>query len=98
MIPTSAQHLAASTLALLEAGARGTYHVTDGGECTWFEFARAIGAGVGGGAEIAPCTTAEFPRPAPRPAYSVLDLSATEAIIGAMTDWHVLLDRVLKAR
>jgi len=96
--PTSAQHLAGSTLALLQSGARGTYHVTDGGECTWYEFARAIADAVGGTAAIAPCTTAEFPRPAARPGYSVLDLSATEARIGEMPPWRTLLQRVIDSR
>ena len=40
--PTSTEHLAHVTLALLDKGARGTLHVTDGGECTWHEFASEI--------------------------------------------------------
>ena len=96
--PTSAQHLARATRQLLDARERGTFHVTDGGECTWFEFAVAIGEGVGGTAKITPCTTAEFPRPAARPAYSVLGLSKTEAAIGAIPDWRDELGRVLRAR
>ncbi|MEX1362919.1 MAG: sugar nucleotide-binding protein, partial [Nannocystaceae bacterium] len=40
--PTSAEHLAAASLALLRAQVQGTLHVTDGGECTWFELARAV--------------------------------------------------------
>jgi|SRR5664279_2019477 len=35
---TSAEHLARTALDLLDRGARGTFHVTDGGECTWYEF------------------------------------------------------------
>lgn len=96
--PTSAQHLAASTLTLLERDARGTYHVTDGGECTWYEFSRAIRDGVGGNAEITPCTTAEFPRPAARPAYSVLDLTRVEDEIGEMPNWRTQLATVLESR
>ena len=96
--PTSAQHLAASTLTLLERDARGIYHVTDGGECTWYEFSRAIRDGVGGNAEITPCTTAEFPRPAARPAYSVLDLTRVEDEIGEMPNWRTQLATVLESR
>lgn len=96
--PTSAQHLAASTLTLLERDARGIYHVTDGGECTWYEFSRAIRDGVGGNAEITPCTTAEFPRPAARPAYSVLDLTRVEDEIGEMPNWRAQLATVLESR
>jgi dTDP-4-dehydrorhamnose reductase len=96
--PTSAQYLAARSLALLERNARGAFHVTDGGECTWYEFAKAIAAGSGGTAQIEPCTTAEFPRPAPRPAYSVLDLSATDALLGPSRAWQDNLADVLRAR
>lgn len=87
--PTSAEHLAAASLKLIEAGASGTHHVTDGGECTWFEFASEIVklTGLAGQCKVEPCTTAEFPRPAKRPAYSVLDLSKTEAILGPMPHW-----------
>lgn len=93
--PTSAEHLARASLALLEGEARGTFHATDGGECTWFEFAREIAARVAPRCRVSPCTTAEFPRPAPRPAYSVLDLSGTEARLGAMPDWRENLASVL---
>ena len=93
--PTSAQHLVAASLALLDRGARGTLHVTDGGECTWYEFTVAIARLLARTAIIRPCTTAEFPRPAARPAYSVLDLAPTEAILGPMPDWRVNLASVI---
>jgi dTDP-4-dehydrorhamnose reductase len=96
--PTSAEYLAARSLSLLEHGARGAFHVTDGGECTWFEFAKAIAAGSGGSARIEPCTAAEFARPAPRPNYSVLDLSATDALLGPSRPWQDNLADVLRAR
>lgn len=89
--PTSAEHLARTTLALAGRGLRGTWHVTDGGECTWFEFAREIVRLTGASCVVEPCTTDEFPRPAKRPAYSVLDLSRTEAVLGAMPDWRASL-------
>jgi dTDP-4-dehydrorhamnose reductase len=93
--PTSAEHLAASALALLDRGSSGTFHVTDGGECTWYEFTVAIAQALGRTCAISPCATAEFPRPAPRPAYSVLDLSETEALLGPMPDWRTNLADVL---
>lgn len=93
--PTSVEHLASVTLALVEADARGTFHVTDGGECTWFEFATAIVNHVNPACRVEPCTSADFPRPAPRPAYSVLDLGPTEALVGAMPDWRENLADVL---
>jgi dTDP-4-dehydrorhamnose reductase len=93
--PTSAEQLALNTLTLLDSGARGTLHVTDGGECTWYELAREIVRLTGARCELSPCTTEEFPRPAPRPAYSVMDLSRTEALIGPVPHWKVNVRRVL---
>ena len=93
--PTSAEHLAKTALALLDRGATSTFHVTDGGECSWYEFTVAIAEKLGRTCAITPCTTAEFPRPAPRPAYSVLDLTQTEALLGPMPDWRENLAGVL---
>jgi len=93
--PTSAEHLAATSLALVRVGARGTLHVTDGGACTWYELAKRVLERMGPQCRVDPCPTAEFPRPAPRPAYSVLDLSATEAIVGPMPPWTEQVDDVL---
>ena len=93
--PTSAQHLAALSLGLLDADQRGVFHGTDGGECTWFDFATAIAARVSPACRVVPCTSDEYPRPAARPAYSVLDLSRTEAVLGPMPDWRENLAPVL---
>ncbi len=93
--PTSVDHLARTTLSLVEQGAEGIRHVTDGGECTWFEFARRITGRANPDCRIQPCTSQEFPRPAPRPAYSVLDLAVTEAASVPMPHWSENLDAVL---
>jgi len=94
--PTSAEHLASATLGLLRAGVDGFAHVTDGGACTWFGFASEINRlAAGGRCDVKPCTSDEFPRPAPRPTYSVLDLSGTEAAIGPMPDWKQNLAGVI---
>lgn len=77
--PTWSADLAAGLLDLAtaiardRAPARRVLHRTGAGETTWFGFARAIFQELGADPErVRPCTTAEFPRPAPRPAYSVL--------------------------
>ncbi|MEM6551942.1 MAG: dTDP-4-dehydrorhamnose reductase [Planctomycetota bacterium] len=93
--PTSAQHLAASTLAMIEAGATGHHHITDGGECTWHEFTQAIADILGNSCDIQPCTSDQYPLPAKRPAYSVLDLSKTETLIGPPPHWRDNLIAVL---
>jgi dTDP-4-dehydrorhamnose reductase len=96
--PTSARYLAQRSLDLLEKKARGVFHVTDGGECTWYEFARAIVAGSGGKAQVNPCTSAEYKQVAKRPPYSVLDLSKTDALIGPSQSWQENLAEVLRER
>ena len=71
--PTFTGHLA-DALIKLAAGTPpvGVLHMAAAGQCSWCEFAREIVAGAGADCLVSPCTTAEFPRPAPRPAYSVL--------------------------
>lgn len=93
--PTSAEELARTSLGLYLAGATGTWHATDGGECTWHGFASEIVAGLGLQCRVEACTTAEFPRPARRPGVSTLDVAATERLVGALTPWQVALRRVL---
>jgi dTDP-4-dehydrorhamnose reductase len=93
--PTSAEHLAATTKALADRGLEGTWHVTDGGECTWFELAREIVRKTGAPCTVEPCRSDEWPSPVKRPAYSVLDLSKTEAALGAMPRWEHNLASVL---
>lgn len=71
--PTYTRDLAAATMALIEAGGRGTYHVTNSGSCTWYELAlRSVEWAAVRGARVLPVKTHEFPRPAPRPANSIL--------------------------
>jgi dTDP-4-dehydrorhamnose reductase len=72
--PTWTRDLALGLVTLADARPEpGIYHATSAGETTWFGFARAIFAAVGADPDrVHPVTTAEFPRPAARPAYSVL--------------------------
>lgn len=93
--PTSAEHLVRASARLAATGATGFRHVTDGGECTWYGLACEIAARTPGAGVVRPCTTAEFPRPAPRPAYSVLDLTETERALGPMPEWRTNLADVL---
>jgi dTDP-4-dehydrorhamnose reductase len=89
--PTDSRKLAEVSLALAELGSRGILHVTDAGDCTWFELATLVAEVVNPDCRVEPCTSHEFPRPAPRPAYSVLDVSGTEDLVGPLLPWE---DRV----
>jgi dTDP-4-dehydrorhamnose reductase len=93
--PTSAEHLARTSLSLLDRSVTGTFHVTDGGDCSWHEFASEIVRNAGHRCRVEPCTAAEFARPAKRPAYSVLDLAAVEALVGPMPSWQANLRDVM---
>jgi len=92
--PTFAADLAAGLLELAAADLPGgVLHATNAGETTWFDFARAIFTELGADPErVQPITTAEFPRPAPRPAYSVLSGAAWEAAgLTPLRDWRAAL-------
>jgi dTDP-4-dehydrorhamnose reductase len=70
--PTYAPHLAEAIGRLVETGSYGTYHLAGSGGATWFELTCALYRHRGIRTPVRPVTTDEFPRPAPRPAYSVL--------------------------
>ncbi|GAA0297170.1 dTDP-4-dehydrorhamnose reductase [Kineococcus aurantiacus] len=100
--PTWTRDVADLALRLVEAAApAGTYHAVSAGRCSWFEFARTVVASAGlGDVEVKPVTSAEFVRPAPRPAFSVLGTAALAAAgvepIGDWEDrWRVAAGEVL---
>jgi len=96
--PTWTVDLAHAIVRMVEAEAPfGIYHGTSGGETTWFDFARAIFAELGlDPARVRPTTTDVFPRPAPRPAYSVLGHEAwAHAGLPALRDWRLALTDAL---
>ena len=72
--PTWTRDVADLIVRLVEADApAGTYHATSSGQCSWWDFARAVITSSGLDPELVTATTSDaFPRPAPRPAYSVL--------------------------
>ena len=97
--PTScmavARHIA---LLLKNPNLNGTYHMTCEGEATWAEFASEIFRLARKKQCIEPCTTEEFPRPAPRPANSRLDnMMLRLAGIPQMPDWHDALAEFMKS-
>ncbi|MEO8182983.1 MAG: dTDP-4-dehydrorhamnose reductase [Deltaproteobacteria bacterium] len=94
--PSSAEQIARATLDLLDGDALGTFHVSDDGQCTWFEFAQAVVGLAGLPCKVEPCSSAQFPSPAVRPSYSVLDLSSTRARVGTLTPWQDCLADVMR--
>jgi dTDP-4-dehydrorhamnose reductase len=91
--PTFTRDLASAVVKLCRASARGIVHVTNSGSCTWYEFATAIIREAGLPTKTKPVTTAEFPRPARRPAYSVLSPDSLHAYDIHMPDWRDALHR-----
>jgi dTDP-4-dehydrorhamnose reductase len=69
----------------------GTYHVTNSGTCSWYEFAVKIFEILGKDVKITPVTTAEFPRPAKRPMYSIL----RNTKLSALRPWEEALKEYL---
>ena len=93
--PTFTPDLAAALVQLCRASARGIVHATNSGDCTWYEFATAIVRGAGLPTVVKPVTTAAFPRPARRPAYSVLSPDSLLAYNIRMPHWQDALGRYL---
>ena len=81
--PTYAPYLARGVHSLLASGGLGVVHYRNRDEVSWYRFACEIARGVGGiRPEVVPVTSAEFPRPAPRPGYSVLAIDRFEELVG----------------
>ena len=94
--PTYTGHLAPALVAIAEQRLGGVVHVAGGGSCSWHDLAAAAFARTGAEITLHPCTTAEFPRPAARPAYSVLASERADAPI--LPHWEQGLDAYLAAR
>ena len=77
--PTYTIDLARFIEELVQTEKYGIYHASNTGVCSWYEFAKAIFEEVGIDIEITPIKTKDFPRPAPRPLYSVMDHMAIRA-------------------
>ncbi|MDB5480545.1 MAG: rmlD [Caulobacteraceae bacterium] len=100
--PTSATTLAETLWGLCLAGAEGIHHHTDAGVASWYDFAQAIGedahaAGLlKGEPRVLPIRTEDYPTPARRPAFSVLDNTSTWTLLGRPSPhWRSALRTVL---
>ena len=93
--PTYAPHLAQAIARLIETDAFGTYHFAGAGSVTWYGLTRNLFALRGIATPVVPVTTEEFPRPAPRPRYSVLTTLQEPRIV--LPPWEDALEEFCRA-
>lgn len=101
--PTYAKDLAAAILTILRSSrleeSLGTYHFTNEGVCSWYDFALAIRhlSGLDTMCRIIPCRSSEFPAKVQRPSYSVLDKAAVKKTFGLeISHWSDALRECIK--
>jgi dTDP-4-dehydrorhamnose reductase len=91
-VPTMSRFVAENTVALLRRQASGLLHLVPSGAATRYDFACEVVRVTGSRSQVQPARTAEFPAPAARPVYSVLDNRRAAEILGsALPDWRALL-------
>jgi dTDP-4-dehydrorhamnose reductase len=98
--PTHAASLARAIWSLVAADASGLHHFTDAGIASWYDFAVAIAEeaaalGLMDKAEVVPIRTADYPTPARRPGFGVLDKTPTWALTGIPGHWRAELRLML---
>ncbi|MDD3275631.1 MAG: dTDP-4-dehydrorhamnose reductase [Kiritimatiellales bacterium] len=92
--PTWSHTLARQTAAVIEAKATGVFHTTSEGHCSWYDLASRFLELMNVPHRIAPCTTAEYPTPAKRPANSILENAALKKLgFNQFNDWKDELAR-----
>ena len=97
--PTYTPDLAETILDIIAKNGRGTFHVTNSGQCSWFEFAAEIFAQSGAQASLSPVTSAEYGALTRRPAYSVLRNSRlSELPIPQLRPWQQALTHYLTTK
>ena len=97
--PTWAQDLAPALARLASDGQFGTFHVTNSGDCTWWDLASYVVRRAGLTTTVEKTSTRELGRPAARPAYSVLNNQLYERATGQrMAHWQDAADRYLSTR
>ena len=96
--PTYAVDLSRAIMRLCRANAKGIVHVTNSGECTWYDFALEIIAARELPTVVRPTTSDKFVRPAERPKYSVLSSASAHQYRVNMPGWRDALHRYLAER
>jgi dTDP-4-dehydrorhamnose reductase len=99
LTPTSTMDVARAVRHLAGMDCYGLYHLTNAGECNWYEFAQAIFECAGVRPDLTPVTSAAFPTRAKRPNYSVLDnRRLREAGFPDLPHWREALQRYIAGR
>jgi dTDP-4-dehydrorhamnose reductase len=94
--PTCSVDLACATWQLIAMELAGVIHVANAGAATWYDVARRVYAACHGDDLVRPCSTAEFPTPARRPAHAVLGTARSEqALGGPLPAWEEAIERFL---
>jgi dTDP-4-dehydrorhamnose reductase len=94
--PTLTADLARAVWRLITLSAEGTLHIANRGSATWYDVAARVYAAAGVPGLVTPCRTTDYPTPAVRPAYSVLDTSRADKLLGgALPPWEDALARFL---
>lgn len=96
--PTYTVDLARVIIRLCHKNASGIVHVTNAGHCSWYEFAHEIMVRNGLSTEVKPVSTQQMPRPAQRPACSVLSGASLRRYGIEIPNWKDALDRYLVER
>jgi len=95
--PTSTHELTKAILSLLPSEEYGIYHGTCQGQCSWYEFTKKIFEIKGIKTRVDSCTADEFPLPAKRPSYSVLDNYMFQLTNGyQFCSWEVAIENYLR--
>ncbi len=94
--PTFAEDLATAVASLVRKDVDGMIHVTNRGQCTWYEFAQAIIREMGFCCSVMPITTEQAGRLAKRPSYSVLSPDRLASLGLALPEWKQALARFAK--
>jgi dTDP-4-dehydrorhamnose reductase len=97
LTPTFTDDLARGLVDALNAGADGLLHLTNSGSCSWYEFAREIFSLQGLDVDLESIPTSQYPTPARRPGYSVLDNQRAGEEYGIqLPDWKTALGEYLE--
>lgn len=99
LTPTSAKELAGKVRQLVEMGATGLYHITNGGACSWYQFAAAVFELSGIRPNVSETTSAAYGARAVRPLYSVLENASLGRLgLDDLSPWHEALKAYLEDR